>query len=74
MISSLRVRLWDQDGRFYKYFIETSTNKKDWEMAVDRRNQECKSWQNATFSERPTVFIKITGTHNSLNHGVRTCT
>lgn len=67
MISSMRLRLWDQDSRFYKFCVETSTNKKDWKMAIDRRNQECKSWQEATFSERVTVFIKITGTHNSAN-------
>lgn len=67
MISSLRFRLWDQDDRIYKYYIETSIDKKDWEMAVDRRNQDCKSWQNVTFNERPTAFIKLTGTYNSAN-------
>lgn len=67
MISSIRFRLWDYDSRTYKYYIETSTNKKHWEMAVDRRNQECMSWQDLKFSERATVFIKLTGTHNSVN-------
>lgn len=66
----MKLRLWDQDPRSYRFYIETSTDKQNWELAVDRRNQDCKSWQHAEFSERITVFIKITGTHCS-NANVR---
>lgn len=66
-IGSLRLLLWDCDSRTYSLFIETSTNQKDWEMAVDKRNEHLKSWQQFTFEPRPVVFIKIVGTYNTAN-------
>ena len=67
MISSMRLLLWDKDERRCRYFIETSLNQTNWEIAVDRRNEDCKSWQNLVFKERAMVFIRITGTHNTAN-------
>ncbi|XP_063903919.1 BTB/POZ domain-containing protein 9-like [Zophobas morio] len=67
MISTMRVLLWDKDNRYYKYFVETSINNTDWEIAVDLRNEDCKSWQNLRFKERAVVFIRITGTYDSVN-------
>lgn len=58
------MRLFDTDNRYYKYYVETSFNKTDWELAVDHKNQESKSWQNLSFPERVTCFIRITGTSN----------
>ncbi|RZC34490.1 BACK, BTB, and/or F5 F8 type C domain containing protein, partial [Asbolus verrucosus] len=55
------------DARIYKYYIESSINKTDWDMVVDRRNEDCKSWQIIRFAEKPVVFIRITGTHNSID-------
>ncbi|KAJ3647096.1 hypothetical protein Zmor_024638 [Zophobas morio] len=69
MISSMRLLLWDKDDRRYRYFIETSLNQTNWEIAVDRRNEDCRSWQNIVFKERAMVFIRITGTHNTANIG-----
>ncbi|KAJ3647097.1 hypothetical protein Zmor_024639 [Zophobas morio] len=67
MISTMRLLLWDKDIRYYKYFVETSINNTDWEIAVDLRNEDCKSWQNLRFKERAVVFIRITGTYDSVN-------
>lgn len=66
-IGSLRLLLWDCDDRTYCFYIETSTNQKDWEMAVDKRHEQLKSWQQFTFNPRAVVFIKIVGTYNTAN-------
>lgn len=64
-IGSLRLLLWDRDDRTYSFYVETSVNQSDWEMAVDKRDEHLQSWQTLTFTPRPTVFLKIVGTHNS---------
>ncbi|KAJ3643693.1 hypothetical protein Zmor_026389 [Zophobas morio] len=69
IISSIKLKLWDQDGRFYKYYVETSVNKTEWTIAADHRNEENKSWQVLRFSERPISFIRITGTGASSEAG-----
>jgi BTB/POZ domain-containing protein 9 len=66
MISSMKLLLWDLDGRSYRYFIETSVDKSNWKIAADRRNEDCKSWQTLQFDPRPVVYIRITGTHNTV--------
>jgi BTB/POZ domain-containing protein 9 len=66
-IGSMRLLLWDCDERTYSFYIETSTNMKTWEMAVDRRNDQLRSFNNFTFQPRPVVFVKIAGTNNTAN-------
>lgn len=66
-IDSLRLLLWDCDMRTYSFYIETSINQKDWEMAVDKQEEQLRSWQSFIFTPRPVVFIKIVGTHNTAN-------
>lgn len=66
-IGSMRLLLWDCDSRTYSFYIETSLNQKDWEMAVDKREDQHRSWQQFTFEPRPVVFIKIVGTYNTAN-------
>jgi hypothetical protein len=66
MISSMKLLLLDLDGRSYRYFIETSVDKSNWKIAADRRNEDCKSWQTLQFDPRPVVYIRITGTHNTV--------
>jgi BTB/POZ domain-containing protein 9 len=68
MISSMKLRLWDGDGRSYRYFIETSVDKSNWKIVADRRNEDCKSCQTLQFNQRPVVYIRITGTHNTANN------
>lgn len=67
IISTMRLLLWDCDDRTYSFYIETSVNKKDWEMVVDKRQEQARSWQNFSFSPRPVVFIRIVGTGNTAN-------
>ncbi|XP_055524269.1 BTB/POZ domain-containing protein 9 [Wyeomyia smithii] len=66
-VASLRLLLWDCDDRSYSFYIETSTNLKQWDMVVDKRNELLKSWQHFTFDPRIVVYIKIVGTHNTAN-------
>ncbi|XP_052860138.1 BTB/POZ domain-containing protein 9 [Anopheles cruzii] len=66
-ISSLRLLLWDCDNRSYSFFVEVSTNLKDWETVVDRRTEHMKSWQNFSFPPKVVVYIRIVGTHNTAN-------
>jgi BTB/POZ domain-containing protein 9 len=68
MISSMKLRLWDGDGRSYRYFIETSVDKSNWKIVADRRNEDCKSCQTLQFNQSPVVYIRITGTHNTANN------
>ncbi|KAJ3643690.1 hypothetical protein Zmor_026387 [Zophobas morio] len=69
MLSSMKLKLWDQDDRFYKYYVETSINKTEWTIVADHRNEENKSWQVLCFPERPVSFIRITGTGGSSEAG-----
>jgi hypothetical protein len=63
-----RLLLWDCDPRAYSYYIETSVDNVNWVMAADKRNELCRSWQILLISPpRPVSFIRITGTHNSVN-------
>lgn len=66
-LDSLRMLLWDCDDRSYSYYIEVSTNQKNWEVVCDRTREACRSWQVITFTRRPVVFIRIVGTHNTAN-------
>lgn len=57
----MKLLLWDKNDYAYRYYIETSNNLQDWEVAIDRRNEKCKSWQEAKFSPRIVTHIKIIG-------------
>lgn len=67
----MRLLLWDCDDRTYSFFIETSVNQKDWEIAVDKKHENLKSWQCFKFNPRPVVFVKIVGTHNTANEVIQ---
>ncbi|XP_043193007.1 BTB/POZ domain-containing protein 9-like [Amphibalanus amphitrite] len=67
LLDSMRMLLWDCDDRTYGYYIEVSTNQRDWTIVCDRSRSHCRSWQVVTFKRRPVVFIRIVGTRNSAN-------
>lgn len=66
-LSTMRILLWDIDERLYSFYVETSTNQRTWDMAVDMRNERLRSWQPLAFNARAVVFIKIVGTYNTAN-------
>lgn len=62
-----RLLLWDCDDRRYSFYVEVSTNNRDWVTVCDRSRQPCQSWQNISFSPQPVVYVKIVGTQNTAN-------
>ncbi|CAJ0958850.1 unnamed protein product, partial [Mesorhabditis belari] len=67
IISTMRLLLWDCDSRSYSYHIDVSANKKDWKTVVDKTGEACQSWQHLKFEPVPVVFVRIVGTHNTVN-------
>lgn len=67
IINHMRMLLWDRDMRSYAYYIEVSMDQKDWVRVVDHTRYLCHSWQSLYFEERVVKFIRIVGTHNTVN-------
>ncbi|PAA89012.1 hypothetical protein BOX15_Mlig010289g1 [Macrostomum lignano] len=67
IINLLRLLLWDKDTRSYSYYIEVSINETDWVQVIDHRAYLCRSWQELYFPERVVRYIRIVGTHNTVN-------
>jgi len=67
VISTMRLLLWDCDDRRYSYYVEVSTNQRNWEMVANKCQDPCKSWQTLRFSPLPVVYIRIVGTDNTAN-------
>ncbi|ELU08603.1 hypothetical protein CAPTEDRAFT_220698 [Capitella teleta] len=67
IINTIRLLLWDKDMRSYSYHIEVSMDEKDWVRVIDHTRFQCRSWQYLRFPQRVVKFVKITGTHNSVN-------
>ncbi|KAI1284895.1 BTB/POZ domain-containing protein 9 [Halotydeus destructor] len=67
IINHMKMLLWDKDMRAYSYYIEVSMDQKDWHEVIDHRHYHCRSWQNLYFPNRVVKFIRIVGTHNTVN-------
>ena len=67
IINHIRVLLWDKDMRAYSYYIEVSMDMKDWVRVIDHTQYLCRSWQYLYFPARVAKYIRLVGTHNSLN-------
>lgn len=67
IINHIKMLLWDKDTRSYSYVVDVSVEKEFWERVVDHSEHHCRSWQYLHFEKRPVKFIRITGTHNTIN-------
>ena len=67
IINCIRLLLWDKDVRAYSFYIEVSMDQKDWVEVVDHRHYHCRSWQNMYFPARVVRYVRIVGTHNTVN-------
>lgn len=67
ILNHLKMLLWDRDIRSYSYYVEVSVNKEVWKQVVDHTDYHCRSWQFLYFHDLPVKFIRIVGTHNSVN-------
>ncbi|CAH0552089.1 unnamed protein product [Brassicogethes aeneus] len=67
IINHIRMLLWDRDLRSYSYYIEVSMEQKDWVRVVDYSQYCCRSWQYLYFERRVVQYVRIVGTHNTVN-------
>uniref|UniRef100_A0A915PWL1 BTB/POZ domain-containing protein 9 n=1 Tax=Setaria digitata TaxID=48799 RepID=A0A915PWL1_9BILA len=73
LIDSIRLLLWDCDDRHYSYYVEVSCDNMSWIRVADKTQEHCslirfhRAWQILKFDRRPVVFIRLVGTHNSVN-------
>ncbi|XP_073349487.1 BTB/POZ domain-containing protein 9 isoform X2 [Pagrus major] len=67
IINHIRLLLWDRDSRSYSYYIEVSMDELDWVRVVDHSKYLCRSWQNLFFTPRVCRYVRIVGTHNTVN-------
>ncbi|XP_057679210.1 BTB/POZ domain-containing protein 9 [Corythoichthys intestinalis] len=67
IINHVRLLLWDRDSRSYSYYIEVSMDDLDWVRVVDHSKYLCRSWQNLYFEPRVCRYVRIVGTHNTVN-------
>jgi len=67
IINRINMLLWDRDQRAYSYFIEVSMDQSDWVRVVDHSTYHCRSWQFLHFPQRVVRFIRVVGTHNTVN-------
>ncbi|RWS10709.1 BTB/POZ domain-containing protein 9-like protein [Dinothrombium tinctorium] len=67
IINHIRLLLWDKDTRSYSYYIEVSMDQNDWVRVIDYSQYLCRSWQYLYFPSRVVKYIRVVGTHNSVN-------
>lgn len=53
--------------RSYSYYIEVSMEQKDWFKIIDYSQMACRSWQYLYFEDRVVQYVRIVGTHNTVN-------
>lgn len=66
-VARTQVMLFDLDGRFFRYRIDTSVDGESWQPAVDKSAGEWRGWQVDRFAPRPARFIRFTCLYNSAN-------
>uniref|UniRef100_A0A7E4V3V1 BTB domain-containing protein n=1 Tax=Panagrellus redivivus TaxID=6233 RepID=A0A7E4V3V1_PANRE len=64
MIDSMTLLLFDKDERVYSYNIEVSVDRVNWTQVISEENVSGK--RNIKFDRQPVVFVKLTGTNNSV--------
>ncbi len=68
IINHIKILLWDRDNRSYSYFIEVSVDEKsNWTRVCDYSKYYCRSWQEIYFEAQAVKYIKLVGTHNTVN-------
>ncbi|CAF4482884.1 unnamed protein product, partial [Rotaria sp. Silwood2] len=67
IINHMKLLLWDKDTRAYSYYIEVSVDNITWTRIIDYRLYLCRSWQKLYFPPIVASFIRIVGTHNTVN-------
>ena len=69
-LGRVRVKLWDGDARFYRYAVDVAESAGGpWQRVADRTSGVHRGWCEDTFAAIQATHVRITGTHNSANHG-----
>lgn len=68
LVNHVRLLLWDHDRRSYSYYIEVSLDKRKWLRVIDHTVYFCRSWQNLYFTPKRVKYIRVVGTHNTVNN------
>ena len=69
IINHIKLRLWEQqDFNSYSYYIEVSIDGKDWVRVIDHTQYLCRSWQWLYFKPRVARYIRIVGTHSTIDN------
>lgn len=65
-ISSVRMLLGSNMSysNEYSFYIQTSLDNENWQMAVDKHDETLSGWQQFVFDERLVTFVKIIGTND----------
>ncbi|CAF1228299.1 unnamed protein product [Rotaria sordida] len=67
IINHIKLLLWDKDARAYSYYIEVSVDNTTWTRIIDYRLYLCRSSQKLYFPPIVASFVRIVGTHNTVN-------
>ncbi|KAM4602472.1 BTB/POZ domain-containing protein 9-like [Polymixia lowei] len=67
IINHITLLLWDRDSRSYSYYVEVSMDELDWVRVIDHSRFLCRSWQNLFFQPRVCRYVRVVGTHNTVN-------
>ena len=67
IINTIKMLLWDRDMRSYSFYVEVSMDDKDYDRIIDHTSYLCRSWQKVHFPARVVGYLRVVGTHNTVN-------
>lgn len=66
-VSAIRLHLWDEDDRKYKFILQMSTNKRTWYMVANRTGRGVQGVQNFNIGGKRIRYLRIQGLGNTEN-------
>lgn len=67
IINNIELFLFDRDQLAYSYYVETSMDQKEWTRVIDHTEYICRSRQQLYFPQQVVKYIRIVGTHVTVN-------
>ncbi|XP_050435406.1 BTB/POZ domain-containing protein 9-like [Adelges cooleyi] len=64
-INYIKLNLQYKDFRIYTYYIEVSTNQKQWVRVIDHSKYPCRAIQRLWISPQAVRYVKIVGVYNT---------
>jgi hypothetical protein len=66
-VDRVRMLLWDDEERQYKYILSVSKDGSSWNIIRDATKEGGSGWQEITFEPSEVRFVRIEGTGNTVN-------